>query len=740
MMKQDQNITISVIIVNYHVKKELLACIASIKATTPKVSYEVIVVDNDETKDLANDLLKQFPDVVYVPSSNKGYGQGNNVGVKKAKGKYLFFLNPDTQLLTNCLDLLTTFLNKHKDVGIVAPLLYDKKKNIFPLQGTRELTPLRALFSLSFISKLFPHNPVLKEYWMADWDITKHKEVSVVPGTAFVIRREIFKKLNGFDEKFFLFFEEFDLCKRVKEQWKIIMYPKAKVLHHWGASTKERKDIEKVFTESRFYYFRKNYGILPALCTEAILRFNKFMLFVALLAVLGTFLRLTDIDRTMTFIGDQGWFYLSARDLVLWKEFPLVGIASSHPWLHQGALWTYLLTGWFAIWGFNPLNGAYLATALDGIAILLFYKLGTEMFSRRLGMIAAALYATSPLAISFIRMPYHTSPIPLFTILFIFFLYKWVSGKVQYFPFVIGSLVMLYNLELATFVFTFIVSLIFFFGLWKKYLWATSLFQPKIILYSLLAFGISMLPMIMYDLFHGFPQTLGFLAWVGYKVLVVFGLPPLQPATPASWTTLFQFSGESYQKLIFPTNSLVATAIFFGSLGFFTESLRRIIFEKKIQVNLAVLALVVIIPLLGFFAVRTPSDAYLPMLFPGMLLLTALFIDGFFKYKRLKIVGMLSLFLICLFNIYFFVSHHYSLRNETDEFTKRMAIARQIVTEADGIEYNLKGTGLGSQFESFTMNYAYLTWWLGHGPSDHEQPVQFVISEDEKGIHIKKYD
>src|SRR5882724_13326649 len=119
---------VSFIIVHYHVKEELFACIESILISKSKTTFEIIVVDNDEEKTIASELHNRFPKVIYVANENKGFGQGNNIGSKKAKGKYRFFLNPDTIVDAHTLDLLTDYLNKNKDVDIVAPLLYDKEK------------------------------------------------------------------------------------------------------------------------------------------------------------------------------------------------------------------------------------------------------------------------------------------------------------------------------------------------------------------------------------------------------------------------------------------------------------------------------------------------------------------------------------------------------------------------------------------------------------------------------------
>ena len=146
---------ISIIIVNYKVKKEILRCISSIYKSGSNLVFEIIVVDNDEKNTIEENLKKQFPKVKYVKSpKNIGFGAGNNLGAKYAKGEVLFFLNPDTEVLENSIDLLYKFLNSTKDVGGVSPILLNDRGVLHFVQGSQHLTILRGIFSLSFISYL----------------------------------------------------------------------------------------------------------------------------------------------------------------------------------------------------------------------------------------------------------------------------------------------------------------------------------------------------------------------------------------------------------------------------------------------------------------------------------------------------------------------------------------------------------------------------------------------------------
>lgn len=730
---------ISIITINYHVKEDLLSCLQSIYDAQPLSKFEIIVVDNDEEKTLGKDLKKKFPKVIYIPNENKGFGQGNNTGVKKAKGDFIFFLNPDTKIFPKTIDLLVDYLNRHKEVGIVAPILIDQNKNLYE-QGANELTPVSALFTFSFIHTLFPKNPIAKRYWTNGWDKKEIKEVASVPGAAFVIRKEIFKKIQGFDENFFMYFEEQDLCKRVREfGWKIVMIPKSKVFHALGKSSIQVRHINRIFQQSRFYFFRKHYGLLTALLTESIMRTGKYTVLLLGILLLETGILFYKLPELMFFIGDQGWFYLSARDIVLTGNIPLVGIASSHPWLHQGALWTYMLAPVLALSHFHPLGGAYIAVFFGILSTILIYKTGSLLFSSRIGFIAALLYATSPLVLYHARTPYHTAPIPFLTLLYIVALYKWLQGREIFVPVIIFLLAVLYNFEIATFLFTIVFLVLFIIGILNKKQWALRVFRPKIIILSIISFIIPMLPMLIYDLGHGFPQTLKVVVWILYKIATTLGYPELNPEVQStSFSSVLMFMGEYYKRLIYLPAAFVAFTIALFSFGFFyKEILDRLVLHRH-TIAIYLLGLVTTISIIGLIVTKTISDAYLPILYPLIIFITALFFDKLITLRpRLKFIVWLILGGIAFMNVFAFIENHTLVGNGRG-LAFRIAGAKQIVTQSKGRSYNLLGEGVGSNFESYTMNYEYLTWWLGNGPSNAPQRLKFYISENDKGVAIRR--
>ncbi|MEK7533749.1 MAG: glycosyltransferase [Patescibacteria group bacterium] len=742
-LKNSEKIKLSIIIVHYRVKNDLFNCIDSINKSNPNVSYEVIVVDNDEQKTIEKELKKKFPKVKYIKSpGNIGFGAGNNLGARYAEGSCFFFLNPDTIVSTKAIDALFKFIHNKKNVGVVAPLLYDMGNKVYSQQGSRSLGVLEGIVVLSFLNKLFPNNYISKKYLLASWNKINTQEVDVVPGTAFMIKKRIFEKVGGFEEKLFLYFEEFDICNRVKNLgYNIYIVTDAKVKHLWGVSTKKANfDIKKIFEKSRFYYFRKHYGLVSAYLVEVFTRLNKTHLLLGFILTFGAFLRLYRLQELMPFIGDQGWFYLSARDMILTGNIPLVGITSSHVWLHQGPLWTYILSLMLSLFNFNPISGVYLTVFLGIITILVIYISCSDMFSKKVGIIAASFYAMSPLTIMHSRFAYHTSPIPLFTILFILFLYKWVSGKSIYFPLIIFTLAILYNLELATASLWFVLISILIYGFWKKKPWLKNTYKKNIILLSIVSFIIPMLPVIVYDINHRFPQTVGFAVWIVYKVfkfVIHFGqLSVLNN----NGSLLLSFFYNNIQRLLFLPDGRVAVLLFITSLSYFFYSLYQMHKNKKYNIGHIIIANIFIISGIGLFINQTPSEAYLPMFFPLVIIIQALLMFNVLNKKHFSYAGILLFILIAFINSYSIINNGYSyIRKEKNiTFTDRLNASHEIISYSKGNKYNLIGKGWLSEFDSYTMNYQYLTWWMGNAPAKENSEIKIFVTEEKGKIIIEK--
>jgi len=466
---------------------------------------------------------------------------------------------------------------------------------------------------------------------------------------------------------------------------------------------------------------------------------NKYLIILIIaLSTVILFYRLSDF---MLFFGDQGWFYFSARDMVLTGQIPLVGIASSHPWLHQGAWWTYVLAVVLSIAHFNPLAPGYFSAGLGVITVGFVYFVARRLFSVTTGLIAAFLYATSPLIVINMRMPYHTVFIPFFVLLFLLALSGWIGGKNKYFPMLIFSVAMLYNFEIATTPFSFILILCLAYGLLKKKKFVAELANKKILALSFFAWFVPMSPMLLYDIHHGFPQTIKFVLWLGYRLLRVFGFPdihgdtvfvPLAPFIPFTVTKL--------QDLLFLPQPIVAESLFIINLLTMTYLIYQKAKTKTLHSSLIALYLTLIVPFFSYLALQTSSEAYWPMLFPGIIIAFAYLVSQtvFLKRKIIFLSVVSLVLLVGLINAYSLLSQNYLMTPTLYgyPYAQRLVIAKQIVKKANGKKYTIIGKGTGSQFASFTMPYTYLTWWLGHAQSSGKVTRTFIIEERSDGIYL----
>ncbi|KKQ35182.1 MAG: Glycosyl transferase family 39, partial [Microgenomates group bacterium GW2011_GWA2_37_6] len=487
---------------------------------------------------------------------------------------------------------------------------------------------------------------------------------------------------------------------------------------------------------SRFYYFKKNYGTILGTITETVLRINKNLFLLTLIILLGLFLRIYELSELMTFIGDQAWYYISARDMIVTGDIPLVGITSSHIWLHQGAYWTYLLVLLFKLFNFNPVVPAFFTAFLGTLTILIVYKLAREMLNERIALVSSFIFATSPLIVMDARFAYHTSPIPFFTALLLLLVFRWINDKVWYFPFVILLLAILYNLEIATFSLSGVVIFFLLSGLAKKKKWALGIINKKIILSSLVALFIPLIPFIIYDLKNGFPQTVKVVIWIIYRIAVFLGLPPLNPNAPGeTWVTWLGFITELIRRLIFYPSTAVALIILGISFLFLFFSVIRQFKDKKVSISYITIFVSFFIPAVSYIGAKTNSGAYLLIFYPQVSIMLGILFGSKLKNKFFGQTLIFAAVLIGLVNTYSILKNNF---NPGTSFSEKVEASKLIIRKASGGNYNVLGKGEGSEHESFTMPYEYLTWWLGHPPSGKNEKLKFYLNGNTDRIEFEK--
>ncbi len=221
---------VSIIFVNYNTCKMLCDCIESVIATVKNVEYEIIVVDNASKDNSVSTLRQQFPNVRIIQSdTNLGFGKANNLAAKSAQGDYLFLLNTDTILQNDPFPYFISFYNSHKNTGAIGAHLVNAE-NKQSLSGGTIYSKRKYLkrFTLRLFGKN-NFNTIPKE-----GDI----EVDYVIGADMFIKRDLFNQLNGFDEKIFMYFEDGEICKRIKQLGlKNYLIDGPKIIHLENGST-----------------------------------------------------------------------------------------------------------------------------------------------------------------------------------------------------------------------------------------------------------------------------------------------------------------------------------------------------------------------------------------------------------------------------------------------------------------------------------------------------------------------
>lgn len=746
------NITISYVVVRYKIRKELFNLLDSIYAQKNSPSFEIIVVDNNTEDRIQKELHKKYPKVIYIENEvNNGLGGGVNLGNGKAQGEYIYVINPDMVLEKDSTHILYSFLQKRKNAGLVSPSYTLENGERPALQvGTKKLTPLRGAVALSAISSIFKNNKIYKDFYITDRNDSKDLEVDAVPGGAFLIKKSIYDSVEGFDKKFFLYFEEHDLSNRIKDLgFKNYIVAKAKVFHIGGIDSVNLRNT-KTFQNSRFYYFKKHYGIFNALIVQFFANLNKTSVltgtFLTALFGVSLFLRVFRLSELMSFIADQGFFYLSARDMLVNHTIPLVGPPTSHPWIHHGAHWTYLLASLLFISKFNPVFPAYFIALLGAVTVLIFYFIIKNMFSKKVAILSGVLYACSPLIVLNARLPYHTSPIPFFVILLFFSTYKWIKGNIFMFPLCVFLISVLYNHEITTFVYALAILLVFIIGLIYKKPWVRRLKNAKVIILSFIAFLIPMAPFLLYDTQNGYKQTFGFLVWVVYRVIktpvcIIFPQYASSGSNPSTLPEFFFY----YSQLIYAGSYYIAGLILLltcvGLLIMVSKLLKMKSNAKTfLQFNLAYVLLLLFLGVgsVGLFIHRIPIEADTLLIAPFIIILTVL--SYMVIFKKYFIFLLFLILIMAVANIHYLLVTEYATKNVLQlriGYRERTEAISNIIKLSNGKAYTIKGAGDLSHFPAFTMPYEYLLW-LQNYPITEKSKNIIYIEERNGNIYLTK--
>jgi GT2 family glycosyltransferase len=251
---------LSIIIPTYNTAPLTVRCIQTVLRHPPSDSFEIIVVDNHSRDETCAEIEARFPDVVLLRNaSNAGFARACNRGAERAQGQFLLFLNSDTEALEGTFDHLTQWLEANEKTGIVGPELFGAAGEI--LQMSWVWNPLLLGEAVQQYFAPYALRRSRFKRWLVRFLQRRSRQVPSMCGACFMIRREAFDQVGGFDENFELYFEDSDLCLRCKKAgWKIDFVSGSRVVHHLGQSSRGRSwnTTSIIYQQSHIAYYKKH--------------------------------------------------------------------------------------------------------------------------------------------------------------------------------------------------------------------------------------------------------------------------------------------------------------------------------------------------------------------------------------------------------------------------------------------------------------------------------------------------
>lgn len=252
---------LSIVVLSWNTSDLLRTCLSRVREGMGSLSAEVIVVDNASDDDSADVVAAEFPEVLLIRADkNYGYAEGNNIGIRAATGRHVFLLNSDTELQPDAATRLVAFLDQHPEYGAVGAHLLN-------LDGTTQRACMRfptrwvAVGFDTWFGDRWPLKGVIDRYFHRDFDHEHSRDVDQPPAAALVVPRRVFCEVGVLDPDLFLFFNDVELCERIKKAGYFIRYlAEAKVTHHGGASTRRFSNFALEWHRNRARYYLRAFG------------------------------------------------------------------------------------------------------------------------------------------------------------------------------------------------------------------------------------------------------------------------------------------------------------------------------------------------------------------------------------------------------------------------------------------------------------------------------------------------
>lgn len=249
-------VDLTVIIVSWNTATILCRCLNALHTNIGGLSTQIIVIDNASQDGSAEMIEKHFPQVQLIRNQdNVGFSKANNQGITQARGRYVLLLNSDALVQPETLSFLLQFMETHREIGACSPRLRMQSGDAQAYAFGDD--PSLAYLLRRGLSRLFLNRPI------HNWDVPYPIATDWVSGACLLLRREVVEQIEGFDESFFMYFEDADLCLRIRQHgWQIFYVPQVDVIHLGGQSLRQNPKAQRAYQQSLIYFYTKHYSAL----------------------------------------------------------------------------------------------------------------------------------------------------------------------------------------------------------------------------------------------------------------------------------------------------------------------------------------------------------------------------------------------------------------------------------------------------------------------------------------------
>jgi N-acetylglucosaminyl-diphospho-decaprenol L-rhamnosyltransferase len=264
---------LAVVVVNYNAGEYLSRCLSSVFASSGDLSLDVVVVDNGSRDGSAAAAIAAHPRARLIETrSNLGFAAGANVGIRATEAPYVLFLNPDAEVVSGTLASLVKVADERSDAGAVGPLVRNPDRTIQP--SARRVPRTFEAMMHAFLGPVAPGNRWTRAYTMAGWDRATEREAEWISGSAMLVRRQALHEVGVFDEGYFMYVEDVDLCTRLRRSgWTVLFSPELEVIHEVGVSARgQSRRMAREHSRSIYRYFSKHRAGGPAVLMKPLVR------------------------------------------------------------------------------------------------------------------------------------------------------------------------------------------------------------------------------------------------------------------------------------------------------------------------------------------------------------------------------------------------------------------------------------------------------------------------------------